>query len=102
MDKLRKLPEEEWGRVLLDTGVLYAANELIFHPLGLQVAVDMSGPSQAPPKLIVQRTCDGNPATFYDEETRRRGREKLLKFLRERKPAFTSVLFEAFNVEEGN
>lgn len=67
---------------LLDTGLIYAANQLIFHPLGFAIALSYEDEDKEcrDPKFIVMHTDDGSTIAF-DDATLQEGRTKLKAFL---------------------
>ncbi len=103
MSKLVPAEPADLESLLLDSGLLYALNYLILHPLGLAIALSYEDDSPVPPKLMLMRVDDGTPVSF-DAETLDAGRAKLKAFLEhaeaERRPPYNELtLLSAINIK---
>lgn len=82
--KLISIPLSEAETELIDTGLLYAINTLVMHPLGLAIAFSGETPENMT-NLQLMRTEDGEPLVF-SEEMVREGRMKFTRWLHALKP----------------
>jgi hypothetical protein len=78
-EKPKYLSLEESERALLDTGVLFAINKLLLHPMGMALFFSYDDNDQLL-KLGLLQTHDGKPWSF-DAETTALAHAKLEKLL---------------------
>lgn len=104
MSKLIPAELAELEPRLLDSGLLYALNYLVLHPLGLAIALSYQGDApEALPTLILMKSDDGTPISFA-EDTLDAAREKLKAFLdlaeKERRTPYNELtLLGAINIK---
>ena len=84
-EKLIPVKIEEVERKLLDTGLMYAINQLILHPLGMALSLSFEENGLVPLNIMLMETEHGGHIEF-DEETRAKGAKKLLDFMNQSRP----------------
>jgi len=65
-------------KYLLDTGILFAANTLVFHPRGLALALSCKDAVSLPTKFVVMQA---NEPIVFDDSLLGSAKEKLSRFL---------------------
>ena len=80
---LNPIPLSEVEKILLDSGLLYAINKLVLHPVGMALSLSYAGdggPEDPVQEIMLMQTDDGDYMDFSPEVNADR-KEKLVRTL---------------------
>jgi len=92
-EKVIELTMEQVEKKLLDTGIVYAINKLILHPLGMALSITTNDEGRT--YLAIVQTPGGNVWSFT-KEAEQAGKAKLRAFLD--KAALPPRIFNRLNL----